>query len=435
MSAKPKPPMKDRLLDKVPVIGRARRVRGWFRRHKGWIYFGLALVCLFIAGPALRIVATFFSILAPMIRTLLDNPVGRVIFYSGLALIIGWILWRRVRMQVYRVFGLNAMRAFLDGMNLMILGRWSRAIPRFEKVVRTPRWIRLEDGVPEHRDIRSDAMLKIALCHLKTGRPNEAKAWLLRVHESDILSPHVRSNLVELRALSYDQNDEIEAETILKELEKAGEREGQNRRVLTAIRDRLEAVGELDRAAQATRRLVKASQGVQRDVAEDELVLLEYRIAHKAVVDGSGGVGHGKGGKPLKALKARTSDPRSAVLLGDVALEQGDLRGAFKAWSRAVSLPVFDRIEKLLQEGRVDGEKERRMLLEYFPYSGTMIVLARHYARRGDYRKAKSAVERAIEAAGPNLEALRVYAQALEQEGDTTGAAALYRQALASSFD
>ena len=75
------------------------------------------------------------------------------------------------------------------------------------------------------------------------------------------------------------------------------------------------------------------------------------------------------------------------------------------------------------------------MLLEYFPYSGTMIVLARHYARRGDYRKAKSAIERAIEAAGPNLEALRVYAQALEQEGDATGAAALYRQALASSFD
>jgi len=76
--------------------------------------------------------------------------------------------------------------------------------------------------------------------------------------------------------------------------------------------------------------------------------LLEYRLAHKAVGDG-----RGKGAKPLKALKARTTDPRSAVLLGDVALDSGDLRGAFKAWSRAVSLPVFDRIEKLLQEGRL----------------------------------------------------------------------------------
>ena len=45
---------------------------------------------------------------------------------------------------------------------------------------------------------------------------------------------------------------------------------------------------------------------------------------------------------------------RSAVLLGDVALQSGDLRAAFKAWSRAVSLPVFDRIEELLKEGRLD---------------------------------------------------------------------------------
>jgi len=425
----PKPPIKDRFLDKVPVLGRARRVRGWFRRNKGWIYFGLALVCLFIVGPALRIVATFFSILAPMIRTLLDNPVGRVFFYSGLALLLAWILWRRVRMRVYRVYGLNAMRAFLDGMNLMILGRWDRAIGRFEKVVRTPRWIQLEDGVPEHRDIRIDAMLKIALCHLRGGRSNHAKAWLLRVREADILSDHVRRNLVELRALSYDQNDEIEPETILKELEKAAARDGRNRRVLIAMRDRLEAIGELDRAAQATRRLLKVSKGVHREKAENELALLEYRLAHKALGDGSG-----KGAKQLKALKQRTTDPRSAVLLGDVALQSGDMRGAFKMWSRAVSLPVFDRIEKLLQDGRIDGEKERRMLLEFFPYSGTMIVLARHYARQGEHRKAKVAVERAIEAAGPNLEALRIYADALRDEGDTTGAAALYRQALSASF-
>ena len=429
MSKSDKPRMKDRLLDKVPVVGRARRMTGWVRRNKGWIYFALALVCLFIAGPALRIVATFFSILAPMIRTLLDNPIGRVFFYGGLALILGWVLWRRVRMQVYRVYGLNAMRAFLDGVNLMVMGRWEQAIPRFEKVVKTPRWIRLEDGVPEHRDIRRDAMLKAALCHLRCGRPNDAKSWLLRVHESGILSDHVRRNLVELRALSYDQSDEIEPETILRELEKADARDGSNRRVLIAMRDRLEAMGDLDRAAGVTRRLVKASQGVQRERAEDELALLEYRAAHKAIGDGAG-----KGAKPLKALKARTNDPRSAVLLGDLALENGDLRGALKAWSRAVSLPVFDRIEKLLVDGRLEGEKELRMLLDFFPYSGTMLVLARHYARKGEPRKAKAAVERAIEAAGPNLEALRLYADALRSEGDETAAAELYRRALSASF-
>ena len=35
MSSKPKRRVKDRLLDKVPVVGRARRVQGWIRRNKG----------------------------------------------------------------------------------------------------------------------------------------------------------------------------------------------------------------------------------------------------------------------------------------------------------------------------------------------------------------------------------------------------------------
>ncbi|MHC4953712.1 MAG: tetratricopeptide repeat protein [Planctomycetota bacterium] len=429
MSKEPKPSkptMKDRLLDRVPVLGRARRVSGWFRRNRGWFYFALALGVLFIVGPLLRIVATFFSILAPVIRALLDNPVGRVVFYGGVALVLGWVLWRRVRTRVYRVYGLNAMRAFLDGMNLMILGRWNRAIPRFEKVVRTPRWIILEDGVPEHRDIRSDAMLKIALCHLRSGRPNEAKAWLLRVREADILSDHVRRNLVELRALSYDQNDEIEPETILRELEKAQSRDGRNRRVLIAMRDRLEASGALDQAARVTKKLLASSRGSEREQTESELALLEYRLAHRSLGDGTG--------KATKALKARTRDPRSAILLGDIALERGDLKGALKAWSRAASLPVFDRVARLLDEGRFDGERERRMLLEFLPYSGTMLALARHYNAKGEHRKAKAAIERAIEASGGNLEALRVYAEALRGDGDEAAAAELYRRALSASF-
>jgi len=365
-----------------------------------------------------------------MIRALLDNPVGRVIFYAGVSILVGWILWRRTRTRVYRVFGLNAMRSFLDGMNLMILDRWDQAIARFEKVVRTPRWIQLEDGVPEHRDIRVDAMLKIAYCHLRGHRPNEAKAWLLRVHEKEILSDHVRRNLNELRALSYDQSDEIEPETILRELEKAERKDARNRRVMEAMRDRLEADGELERAAQVTRRLAATHSGADRERAEGELALLEYRIAHRALNDGSGGAG----AKPPRALKARARDPRSAILIGDLALERDDLKGALRAWSRAVSLPVFDRIAKLLAEGRLEGEKQRRLLLDLFPYAGTMLVLARHYQATGEHRKARAAVERAIEAGGGNFEAMRIYADALRDGGDEEAAADIYRRALSASF-
>ncbi|MHC4940890.1 MAG: tetratricopeptide repeat protein [Planctomycetota bacterium] len=420
--------LKDRVLDRVPIFGSVRRAKGFLRRNKGWIYFALALAVLFVVGPFLRIVATFFSIVAPAIRVMLDNPVGRIVFFGVLTIVVAWVLWRRVRERVFRVYGLNAMRSFLDGLNLMVMGRWNRAIKAFEKVVKAPRWVKLEDGVPEHRDIRRDAMLKIALCHLERNRPNEAKAWLLRVRESEILSDHVRRNLGELRALSYDQSDEIEPETILKELERAEKRDARNRRVLRALRDRLEAEGDLKRAADVTKRLVAASEGREKQTAEEDLSLLEYRLAHRALDAGE------SARTPLKALAARAHDPRSALLLGDLALEKGDVRGALKAWSRAVSLPVFDRLEKLLGEGRLPTEKDRRMLLDYFPYSGTMLVLARYYERAGDARKARSAVEKAMEAGGVHIEALRLYAEALRREGDEAAAADLYRRALAATF-
>jgi len=282
--------------------------------------------------------------------------------------------------------------------------------------------------VPEHRDIRRDAMLKIALCHLERNRPNDAKAWLLRVREKDILSDHVRRNLGELRALSYDRSDEIEPETIVKELERAERKDARNRRVLQALADRLEAEGDLKRAASVTKRLVAASEGREKERAEEGLALLEYRLAHHAIDAGE------SARSPLKALQARAHDPRSALLLGDLALEKGDLRAALRHWSRAVSLPVFDRIERLLDGGEFGTEKDRRVLLEYLPYSGTMLVLARHYSKQGDLRKARSAVERAMEAGGANLEALRIYADALKGEGDETAAAETYRRALAATF-
>ena len=106
-------------------------------------------------------------------------------------------------------------------------------------------------------------------------------------------------------------------------------------------------------------------------------------------------VGHIAGGAMVYAGRVAEG---MALLQESRALfhELGDVRGALKAWSRAVSLPVFDRLEKLLGEGRLPTEKDRRMLLDYFPYSGTMLVLARYYERAGDARKARSAVEKAM---------------------------------------
>ena len=59
----PKRPLKDRFLDKMPVFGAFRRAKGWMRRKKGWIYFVLILVILFIVRPVLTMLAEIFKVL------------------------------------------------------------------------------------------------------------------------------------------------------------------------------------------------------------------------------------------------------------------------------------------------------------------------------------------------------------------------------------
>ncbi|MHC4491447.1 MAG: hypothetical protein ACYTDU_07470 [Planctomycetota bacterium] len=404
-----KKPVRDRVLNKIPVFGQMRRVRGWARRNRFWFYCVLAVAIIFVIRPVLTILAVVFEQLGPMISAVIDNPVGRVIFYNVVGLLLAYWIWRKMRARVLRVLGLRCIRAFLDGLNLMILSRWAAAIPHFEKVVWWGRWIRLEDAVPEHRDITTDARIKIATCHLKLGRPNEAKSWLLRVREKDMLTDHVRRNHAELRALAYDANDELEKETILKELERTQSRDRTNRRVLLAIRDRAEEAGDLERMRGVGRLLAASSQGREKEEAERDLALVEFRLAHKAL-------GEGDRKQMRRALKATAGDPRSALMLGDLALADGDVRGALKAWSRGVSLPVFDRIATLLESGQLEGDKEKDLLLKHFPYAGTMVVLAEHYRKKGEYRRARSALEK------------------VEGEGDPARAAELYRRALSMSF-
>ena len=423
----PKRSKKDRFLDRLPVFGRVRRIKGWVRRKKGWIYFALIIAILFIVKPVLTIVAEIFKIFRPMISAIFDNPAGRFIFYNVLALLLLWWLWRKIRVGIFRVVGMRKMRSFLDGMNAMLMGRWKAAIPNFQTFVKTPRWIKLQDAVPEHRDIRVDAYLKIAMCHLRLGQANEAKSWLLRVRERDMLTEHVRRNCAELRALSYDLNDELEAETILRELSKTQDRDRGNRRVLLALRDRHEAAGNLDRAKQFARKLVAVSVAAEKEQAEADLALLEFRSAHKAL-------GEGDRKTMMKSLKARSGDVRSALMLGDLAVKDNNVPAALKAWGRAVSVPVFDRIAGLLESGRLSGDKERELLLKHFPYAGTMIVLAEHHRRRGEFKKARAAIEKVIDAGGADITVLRLYAACVEGDGDTAQAAELYRRALSMSL-
>lgn len=428
MSEQPKKPSWfDRVMNKVPVFGKVRRTKGWMRRNRGWVYLAVAAIVLIVFRPVFTVLAELFKIVSPFIRGLLDNPVGRFIVGNVVAIIVLWWIWRRVRGGVQRVLGLKTMRHFLDGMQAMMLNRWRPAIAHFERVVWWSRWVNLEDAVPEHRDIVADAYLKVATCYQRLGDANNALNWLKRVPQDKITSDHVRRNYAELHALAYDLSDELEEETVLKELEKTDQASRGNRRVLRALRERLEGAGDLDQARVVGKKLVAASDGRAKDEAERDLALLEFRLAHQALGDGDKK-------RMRKALKATAGDTRSALMLGDLEIEQGNVKGALTAWSKAVSMPVFDRLATLLREGRLSGEKEKELLLKFFPYAGTFMVLAEHHLEAGAFRKARAALDQVLASAGENMRVLRLYAACLEGDGEHDAAAQLYRRALSMSF-
>ena len=72
--------------------------------------------------------------------------------------------------------------------------------------------------------------------------------------------------------------------------------------------------------------------------------------------------------------------------------------------------------------------------MDQFPYAGTLLVLAEYYRQRGEFRKARSALEKVAETTGENFTLLHLYASCLSGEGDSERAAELYRRALSLSF-
>ena len=89
--------VKGAVLDKLPVFGALRRLVGWARRHKGIVYLILAIIIIFVVRPFLEIIAQLFKILQPLINGLLNNPVGRIVFYNVLALALLYWVWRKAR--------------------------------------------------------------------------------------------------------------------------------------------------------------------------------------------------------------------------------------------------------------------------------------------------------------------------------------------------
>jgi len=408
------------------LLFRFRRLPGFVKRFKLWILLALALLILLALGPWVGLLGQILSGVGSVLRPVVDNPVGRFILVNLILVMVALVLYRRFKDRGRQLLGALALDRFLGGMMHLSGGRYGKAARLFEKVVGMSRWLNLEAAVDVYPEILGDARIKLALCYREMGEVEKAMKSLELLKVRD-LSPAMKRDLAEAKAVVYSLSGELMDETIDREVVNALEHDPGNRRLLRLRRDRASQAGDLSVAIQSQKRLIKATPGTDKGDERTRLATLHARHALRLY----------RGGRIEDARaeisRSRASDPRLVLpnlLAGDIAAERDSIRAAVKEWARTPSVPALERVSRLLDEGKLDGEGDLEFLVATFPRSGILLVLANHYLSRGKLRKAKNCVLKFEDLGLANRHSAQMMAVILREEGDEEGANRLSWKAL-----
>jgi len=408
------------------ALFRIRKLPRFLRRFKLWILLGLVLLILLALGPWVGLLGQILSGIGGVLEPVVNNPVGRFILVNLLLVVVVLVLYRRFKDRGRRLLGALALDRFLGGMMHLSAGRYSKATRLFEKVVRMSRWLDLEEAVDVYPEILGDARIKLALCYREMGEVEKAmrNLELLKVRD---LSPAMKKDLAEAKAIVYSLSGELMEETIDREVANALERDPGNLRLLRLRRDRASRVGDLPAAIESQKRLVKGTAAPDRGEERTRLATLYAR--HALRLYRAGQVEDAR----AEISRSRAGDPRLVLpnlIAGDIAAERDDIRAAVTEWARIPSVPGLERVGRLLDEGKLDGEGDLEFLVATFPRSGILLVLANHYLSRGKPRKARNCVMKFEEMGLGNRHSAQLMAEILRAEGDEAGANRLSWQAL-----
>jgi len=400
------------------LLFRLRNLPGLFKRFKGWFLLLLFILILGVLAPWVGLIGNLVSGFFDLLKPVLENKVGRFVLFNLVLIVVLLVVYRRFKDRGRKLVGAWALDRFLQGMLHLSAGRYRLAARAFEKVVRMGRWVDLSLAVDSYAEIRPDARIKLALCYREMGEVEKAMKSLELLKVRD-LPPSMKRDHAEAKAFVYSLSPELMDETIDREVETALEKDGANRRLLRLRRDRAERTGRLPVAIESQRRIVKASPAKEKPEERKRLAALHARLAarlHRA-------------GRPEEALaeisRSRSSDPGLMLpnlLAGDIERERGNVKGAVAEWAKTPSLPALERVRGLLDSGELEAEGDLGRLVESFPRSGMLLVLAEHYLERGKLRKAKNCVRKFEELGLENRHSARLLARILRAEGDEQGA-------------
>ena len=404
-----------------------RKVPGFFRRFKFFVLAAIVIILLLTLGPWLRFIGGLLGdFLEVFVKPVMASPTGRFIAVNLLLLIAIYVLYHRFKERGRRLVGSFALDRFLSGMLSLASGRYRRALRSFESVLKAGRWVNLREATPVYPDILVVSRIRLALCYRELGDVDRAMKTLELLKVRD-LSPARRLDLAEAKAFVYAMCAELMDETVDREIAEALVSDPANPRLLRLRRDRAEERGDLEVAIDAQRRLLKQVGTVSKDEERTRLALLHARSAQRALDEGR-----------IEDALAEISRSRgydgSAVLpnllAGDIALSRGDERGAVREWGRTPSLPAFARIAALLREGRLNEEQDLSFLVEEFPRTGILLVLAEHYLETDHLKKALGCLRKCAELGLSNRHTAHLTAEVLRRAGDQVSAERLEWSAL-----
>jgi len=188
-----------------------------------------------------------------------------------------------------------------------------------------------------------DSLLRLGNIHHKNGDYTEAIRLHLRAHNLD------EDNIEVLFALALDYEDSRRTEDALQTLEDVLEKDEDNLRAITRIRDIRQRTGEFEKAEEAQQRVLKLSlPEKERQAEQHRLVGLKYETGRAFLEVGS----LDKAKRSFKAVLKIDKDFVPAYLgLGEVLIEEDDTAEAASLWEDAYkntgSIILLHRLEDL----------------------------------------------------------------------------------------
>ena len=384
------------------------------------VYALPVVLLLALFGPALEVVLKLVDLVIRVIEPMLQTTVGRILLLlvvlSITALLLFWLLRRRVRdMRAEATLGrhLQATAALVGSDR-----KKSRELFRRVAKYRGP----LPQRYPH---VVQDANLKLARQSLADNKVDEALGWLARCVEPGLPKELMRS-LLQLRLEALRRQGEVLPATLRREAEDAVGRFPDDVSMLGVLRDLAEHEHNVDEVLQWQEKIAKHAPPATA-------VRERQRYVDALVAAGEAAIAAGDLDAAKKlAKRLQKAEPEGAsgkLLLGDVHRAAREFRQAVRAYGATRSPTGLDRIAELLSEH--PGAVEPRELLSNCPMQGGLLLVARELARAGEYERAERAARVAAEALGPTPTVCAVLAEVLDLLGEQQKAQLLREQTVA----